>query len=290
MATPAVTETTLDTTGLEFAALTCGDGDRDALLLHGFPDTPRTFGPLMERLADAGYTCYAPYMRGYGETERPPTEPGNYSPMLLASDVFALTGELDDPEPLVVGHDWGGMAVTTAAVAGGGGLGTCVSMAIPPNFWSQFDDYATQAMRSWYMNQFQVPGHGEEVLRANDFALIERLWRLWSPDWNYDAAHLEAVKDTFRTGETVEAALRYYRDFFDMFLPRRRSEQEIAGVDVPTLVLAGAHDGCIGADLFEGVTDCFDARAELAVLNNAGHFLHAERPDAVADRILSFAD
>jgi pimeloyl-ACP methyl ester carboxylesterase len=61
-------------------------------------------------------------------------------------------------------------------------------------------------------------------------------------------------------------------------------------VDVPTLLVAGAHDGCISADLFEGATDCFDARAELEVVSRAGHFLHAERPDHVADRILAFVD
>ena len=64
-----IEETTIETSGLDFAALTCGDGDDAALLLHGFPDSPYTFEPLLERLAAAGYTAVAPYMRGYGDTE-----------------------------------------------------------------------------------------------------------------------------------------------------------------------------------------------------------------------------
>lgn len=283
-----VEETTVETADLTFAALTCGDGDRTALVLHGFPDAPPTFQPLLERLAEAGYTAVAPYMRGYGETDRPPVEPGNYSPMVLASDVFSLLGALETEEPLVVAHDWGAIAATTAAMTDPSRMGHCALMAVPPNFWAQLDDYASQALRSWYMTEFQIPGHGEELLRRDDFALLERLWQLWSPNWSYGDDELEAVKETFRTGETVEAALQYYKDMFDMFVTRRRSQLGMSGLDVPSLLLAGGSDGCISADMFEGATDCFDARAELEVLPTAGHFMHAEQPDAVADRILEF--
>jgi len=285
-----VETTRIETAGLTFEALTAGDGDRTALLFHGFPDTPRSMEPLMERLADAGYRVVAPYMRGYGDTDRPPVEPGNYTPLILGSDVFALADAVDAENPLVVGHDWGAIAVTTASVTDADSIGTCVTMAVPPNFMEALDDHASQALRSWYMTEFQIPGHGEEILRRDDFALVERLWNLWSPDWNADDELIEGVKETFRTGDTVEAALQYYKDFFDMFMSRQRSEVGVSGVDVPTLLLAGAHDGCISADLFEGTTDCFDARADLEIVSRAGHFLHAERPDHVADRILEFVE
>ena len=283
-----VERTTIPTADLEFAALTCGNGDRTALVLHGFPDAPTTFEPVLRRLADAGYTAVAPYMRGYGETDRPPVEPGNYSPMVLASDVFSLLSALETDDPLVVGHDWGAIATTTAAVTDPSRMGTCAIMAVPPNFWAQVDEYASQALRSWYMTEFQIPGHGEEILRRDDFALLERLWRLWSPNWNYADDELAAVKETFATGDTVEAALQYYKDMFDMMLPRRQSQLAVSGIDVPTLMVAGGADGCIGADMFESATECFDARAELEVLPTAGHFMHAERPDEVVDRILEF--
>ena len=286
----ALERTTIETAGPEFAAVTCGDGDRHALCFHGFPDDPRSFTPLLERLAEAGFTAVAPWMRGYGETTGVPVEPGNFTPFDLASDVFALADALGADEPLLVGHDWGAIAVTAASVVGADRFDACVTMAVPPNFVEALDDHASQALRSWYMTQFQLPGHGEDLLRRDDFALIDRLWRLWSPDWAGDDAHLDSVKETFRTGETVEASLTYYRDFFDQFMSRRRSALRVRGIDVPTLVLAGEHDGCIGADLFESATDCYDARAELAVVSGAGHFLHRERPDDVADRILAFVD
>jgi pimeloyl-ACP methyl ester carboxylesterase len=88
------------------------------------------------------------------------------------------------------------------------------------------------------MTEFQIPGQGEELLRRDDFALVERLWRRWSPDWDSDDEHLRSVTETFRTDET----------------------------------------------------DHVQARADLEVVNRAGHFVYAERPDAVADAILAFVD
>ncbi len=38
-----------------------------------------------------------------------------------------------------------------------------------------------QARRSWYMGLFQLPLVAEARLAANDFALVDRLWRDWSP-------------------------------------------------------------------------------------------------------------
>lgn len=294
---PPVERTTIDTADLEFAALTCTpegvdafeDADRHALCFHGFPDDPGSMEPLMERLADAGYATVAPWMRGYGETDRPPVEPGNYTPFSLASDVLALIGALGADDPLLVGHDWGAIAVTAASVADPDSIGHAVVMAVPPNFSEALDDHASQALRSWYMTEFQIPGHGEEILRRDDFALIERLWRLWSPGLSAED-RIEAVKETFRTGETVEASLMYYRDFFDEFMSRPGSARAVRGIDVRTLLLAGRQDGCIGVDLFADATECYDARATLETLPRAGHFLHLEAPDQVADHVLEFVD
>ncbi|MFW5929884.1 MAG: alpha/beta fold hydrolase, partial [Halobacteriota archaeon] len=73
-----VTETTVETSTLDFHVLRAGEGDRDALLFHGFPDDAYSMVPLMERLADRGFTCTAPYMRGYAPTETPSPSPDNY--------------------------------------------------------------------------------------------------------------------------------------------------------------------------------------------------------------------
>ena len=284
-----IEETRIETATLDFDAIRTGDGDRTALLLHGFPDDARTFVPLMERLADAGYTAVAPYMRGYGGTDTPPLETSNYSVMSLGQDIVALLNALDAEDALVVGHDWGASAVTALSTMNPSAVGECVTMAVPPNVIEVFNKYPSQAMRSWYMTFFQIPGLAEETLRRDDFALVERLWDMWSPAWDYSDERIEEVKETFRADDTVEAALLYYRALFEDALAVPADNMRVQGIEAPTLLVGGRNDGCITPRAFEDCEDCYEGRFELKMVGGAGHFMHAEKPDEVADAVLEFA-
>ena len=65
------TDLSVEANGIDFECLRAGDGDRLALCLHGFPDDAGSMRPVLERLADAGFTAVAPYIRGYAPTDRP---------------------------------------------------------------------------------------------------------------------------------------------------------------------------------------------------------------------------
>jgi len=287
-------EITVETHNLDFEALRVepapedGNG-RHAVLFHGFPDDPGTFVPLMERLADAGFTCTAPYMRGYGGTDTPSLEASDYSVTALGGDVIAVLNALGTEEPLVVGHDWGATAVTAVSRLDPSLVGEAVVVAVPPNFVEALNENPRQVMRSWYMSFFQIPGLAEETLRRDDFALLERLWRGWSPNWDVSEERLESVKETFREGDTVEASLLYYRAFFDDVMAQPDALR-VRGVEAPTLLVAGNNDGCVSSALFEDAGKCYDGRFELELVGGAGHFVHAEKPDSVSERVLEFTD
>jgi pimeloyl-ACP methyl ester carboxylesterase len=61
-------------------------------------------------------------------------------------------------------------------------------------------------------------------------------------------------------------------------------------VAVPTLVLAGQEDACIGPELFADVEGAFADGVErrVATVPRAGHFLHQERPDVVGEQVVEF--
>ncbi len=283
-------EIDIKTYDLNFNALKMGDGDRYAFLFHGFPDDAGSMIPLMERLAGEGYTAISPYMRGYGDTDTPELVPDNYSVPKLASDIVSIKNEFSDEEPVMIGHDWGAIAVTAASQLDPNGLSSCVSMAVPPNFLSNLEENPSQVMRSWYMSLFQIPGFSEEVLRRNDFALIERLWDMWSPNWDYPEDRISDVKETFRKDETVEASVLYYRSFFKDFLSLSGDSLSIEGIEVPSLVIAGGNDGCISQAMFSGAEECFDSESRLEVVNGAGHFMHQEKPGKIGDLVIDFLD
>ena len=281
--------------GLDFECLTWGDGDRLALCLHGFPDDPGTFEPLADRLSDAGFTVVAPYMRGYGPTGPAPDD--DYGATALGADAVALADALDDEDDfedaVLVGHDWGAVAAYDAARNEPDRFSRIVTMAVPPRFAAEIWDHPRQFLRSWYVWFFQLPGLSERTLRRDDFALIEVLWNLWSPGWDYAESRVDAVTETFRTDGTVEAALSYYREFVnplvrDLVGSGRPDPDAIPAIEVPGLVVAGATDGCIGADLFANAADAFAADCRVVEVRDAGHFMHRERPAVVGEEVVSF--
>lgn len=275
----------VEANGIGFEYLSAGEGDRLALCLHGFPDDAGSMEPLLSSLADDGFRAVAPYMRGYAPTD--PAPDGDYSVPALAEDAVALADALDGGEDAVlVGHDWGASAAYAVGAAAPDRFSHLVGMAVPPNFVEAVRDHPMQVLRSWYMLFFQLPAVPEWALRADDFALVEFLWGTWSPTWAYPDDRIEAVRETLRTDDTVSHALAYYRQLRDLVAA------DDGGADTeirtPTLVLAGANDGCIGRALFEDADEALAGRSRVAVVRDAGHFLHQERPDVVHEEIRSF--
>lgn len=276
--------------GVDFAYLAAGRGPL-VLCLHGFPDTARTWRHLLPELAAAGYRAVAPFMRGYAPTAVPTD--GHYQTGALVADACALHEALGgDADAAVVGHDWGAAAAYGAAVFEPDRWRRVVAAAVPPAgiFGRALSSSYDQVRRSWYMFFFQH-ALAEVVLTANDMAFIDRLWADWSP--GYDASDdLAAVKDALRDREHLLAALGYYRAAFGATPhdPALADAQQAAGglPPQPTLYLHGRDDGCIGAELAEGVSDLLAPGSQVGVLDRAGHFLHLEQPGAVNRAITEF--
>lgn len=293
---PQLQRHTVEANGLSFECLRAGDGDRLALCLHGFPDDAGSMAPVLDALADGGFTAVAPYMRGYGPTD--PAPDGDYSPQALGADAVALAGRLgetldvDGDDPVLVGHDWGAVAAYAADRTDPDAFDRMVTMAVPPGFDPLVFEYPRQVLRSWYMWFFQLPAIPERALRWRDFALVDFLWGLWSPGWDYPEARISDVKETFRAEETVEAALQYYRDTVTLSIPELFTEgppslADVPPIRTPTLVICGEDDGCIGPELFDHADEVIE-ECRVVRVREAGHFVHQERPDVVCEEILEW--
>ena len=291
VAGPRIRRHTVDANGLSFECLRSGEGDRLALCLHGFPDDAGSMTPVLGALADAGFTAVAPYMRGYGPTD--PAPDGDYSPGALAADAVALAEALTDEfdlagDPVLVGHDWGAVAAYAVDRGHPEAFSRMVTMAVPPGFEPLLFEHPRQVLRSWYMWFFQVPDVPERALRWRNFALVDLLWGLWSPGWDYPDTRIRDVKETFRTDGTVENALQYYRDTVEVSLPElvsdRPAVEDVPPVRTPTLVVCGEDDGCIGPALFDHADELIE-QCRVVRVRDAGHFMHQERPDVVCEEI-----
>ena len=93
------------------------DGAADAppvLLLHGFPESHRTWRELAPRLRDR-FRLVMPDQRGFAGSDRP-QDVEAYKPAVLVDHVFALAEALSLKQFALVGHDWGGAIAWSAAM------------------------------------------------------------------------------------------------------------------------------------------------------------------------------
>jgi pimeloyl-ACP methyl ester carboxylesterase len=265
----------IDANGKRFSALAWGDGPV-VLLLHGFPDTAHTWDEVGPAIARAGYRVIAPFLRGYPPSELPDHD---IDARTLGEDIIALAAAVSAEPVRVVGHDWGAEAIHNAVALAPERFERIVTIAIPHR--------ATVALTPslvWKLRHFftlKLPG-AVRRFAADDFAMIEVLWKRWSPTWRYTAADLEAVKNHFAIPGALDAALGYYRA-----AEIRTPAFLRTPVEVPALAIAGADDPSGSRAIYDGARRQFRAGYEVIEIPG-GHFCHRESPTACADAIVGF--
>ena len=95
----------VEANGLRFGYIEEGSGPL-ILLLHGYPETARSWRPVQIQLAANGFRTVAVFMRGYAPTALA----SDYSVRSLGQDAIALIRALGEETATVVGHDWGASA------------------------------------------------------------------------------------------------------------------------------------------------------------------------------------
>lgn len=266
--------------GAELAYFERGDPSGPLIVLqHGFPDYPKTFFPLMERLVARGYRCVAPFLRGYA----PSTTHGPFDQARLGDDLAALVQALSPQrQAVLIGHDWGAVATYAAVRSSPRLFRRAVTLAVPhvAAFERNVRTSLSQQRRSAYIAFFMLPFVPERVVASRDFAFVDALWRRWSPGYEPAPEYMAELKRCLRA--SMPGPLAHYRALRP-FPTRPR-------IEVPVLHLHGASDGCIGFEAGAGQERHFAGQFGSEKLEHLGHFLQLEDPDRVADKILDFLE
>lgn len=281
----------LHSDGLTFSALEAGTGT-PVILLHGFPDTAKTWEDQIPALVNAGYRVIAPTCRGYEVTSQPINN--NYGQMTLGRDVLNWMDNLKIDKAHLVGHDWGSSIAQTAAHLAPNRFHSLTIMAVPPvqRFLEATLTTPKQLRHSWYMGLFQLRWIAERKVRKNNFAFLERLWQDWSPGLTPSMETLDDLKRTFARPGVVKAALSYYRQALNIAAKDFRDHRKltIKPFELPVMAVSGKQDGCIDHSLFLKCIrkEDFLKGVQVAEIKQAGHFMNQEQPEEINQILLEW--
>lgn len=262
-----------------------GEGDRLALLLHGFPECAHSYRYQVPRLVSLGYRVWAVNMRGYGRSDRPRGRRA-YTIDRLEQDVTDLIDASEARSVLLVGHDWGGVVAWSYAMHGPRSLEHLVVLNCPHPAAMRRRFSLEQALRSWYIGFFQLPALPERFLSAHACRAIERIVRGTAvhPEYIGDDDVAVLRENAERPG-ALTAMLNYYRalPFSYSELSRRRTRI----IDTPTLLVWGERDKALGKELTYD-TSRYVKDLSVRYLPDASHWVQQDAPAAVNAALESF--
>jgi pimeloyl-ACP methyl ester carboxylesterase len=272
-------------------------GDRahpSVILLHGFPESHRTWREIVPRLHDR-FSLIMPDQRGFAGSDLPP-EVDAYRTDMLIDDIFALADALDLSQFALVGHDWGGAIAWGAALRGDPRLTrlAIINAPHPVIFQKSLIESAEQRAASQYITAFRAPGF-EKIVQAKGF------------DWFFEttfARHVDTIKvsdserrqyiaDWSQPG-AFKAMLNWYRASRLVVPPAGVTVplpdwlvRAFPKVRIPTLVVWGMQDKALLPLQLEGLDELVDDLS-IVRLPDVGHFAPWEAGDQIASALETF--
>lgn len=258
-----------------------GSGD-PVLLLHGWPQTWYCWRKVIPALAQR-YRVVAPDLRGLGDSSRPL---GGYDKRTLADDVHRLmTDELGHDRFSVAGHDWGGVTAYSLAAHHPDAVAALAVIDVTIPGTQGLD--ISQGGRRWHHAFHRIPELPEALISGREAAYL---------GWFYENfGHRPGVLSSEDVGEylrtytqpdALRAGLEYYRatpqDVTDSIAAAERGL-----LPIPVLAVGGAKGWGRGSEVAESLRQ-LATQVEEVVIDQAGHWIPEEQPDALAKHLAGF--
>ena len=251
------------------------------ILLHGFPETSRTWDLITPALTEARYRVLAPDQRGYSPGARP-SKVREYRIDELTADVLALADAAGLEDFHLVGHDWGGAVAWHLAANHPDRLRSLTVLSTPhPRAIAASLPRSSQALRSSYVGFFRTPIVAERVLTFANGVVLERSLRSSGlPPEEADALRNRLLRDD----RALSAALAWYRAAGPLSLGR------VGHIDVPTMFVWSTNDVALGGVAARHTGDWVRSDYRFQVLDGVSHWIQREVPDLLTELLLEHLD
>jgi Predicted hydrolases or acyltransferases (alpha/beta hydrolase superfamily) len=282
-------------TGVTLNVAFAGPEDAPAvILLHGFPESHRTWREVVPRLEDR-LRLIMPDQRGFAGSDRP-QDMAEYAADKLIDDIFALAEATGVEDFALVGHDWGGAIAWPAAFRNDPRLTklAIVNAPHPLIFQKSLIEDEEQRAASQYINWFRMPG-ADKAIEAMGFdvffqktmenhipsgSMPEEERRQYIADWSQPGGMLPML-NWYRASRLIvppPGATVPLPDFLLRAFPK---------IHVPTLVVWGMKDSALLPLQLDGLDDLVDD-LRIVRLPRVGHFAPWEAGEQVGDALRDF--
>ena len=262
--------------------VTAGSGF-PVVLLHGWPQSWYEWRHIIPGLAER-FQIIAPDLRGLGDSSRPA---GGYDKKTVGGDIWRLVHDVLGLSAFhLVGHDWGGPTAYAVAAAHPEAVRklAILDVTIPgdgsPNI--------SQGGRRWHHAFHQTLDLPEALIAGREDIYLGWFYR------NYGARPLDDTDiaeylRTYSQPGALRAGFSYYRaipaDIAD------NAAKVAAGfkLPMPVLALGGDRSWGRGMEVVESLGRlASDVRG--GVIENCGHWMPEEQPEALLRQLLGFFD
>lgn len=277
----------VEANSLSFEVTECGEGDRLALCLHGFPEHAVSWRHQLPMLARLGYRAWAPNQRGYGKTSRP-SRVADYAIDHLVADIAGLIDASGARSTVLIAHDWGAVVAWCFAARRIRALDALIILNMPhPACFRRALGTWRQMRKSWYIAAFQIPWLPDWLLGAGNGRLVQSM--LLGATRSVDRFPRDILA-IYRSQASAPGAARAMLNWYRAAI-RGGWDRLLAGadqiIDTPTLVIWGEDDVALDQVTLEGTEDHV---SDLTIrrLPGVSHWVQQEAPEEVNALIATF--
>lgn len=261
--------------GLHFDVIDSGPLDGQIfVLLHGFPETNKSWQETAQILNQAGYRTFAVNQRGYSLTTQP-SKRRDYRSSALVEDVNALLDLIAQPVYLV-GHDWGAVVAWDVAQRYPEKIKHLITISVPHKAaYIRSMLMSNQLLKSYYMGLFQLPKIPELL-----FEKFPKIGLGLLKNTGMTEQQLQDFQQDIVTEKRLSPALNWYRG-----IPFSSNKNLLKAVTVPTLFIWGKHDAAIGYKSVELNHQYIDAPYK-EIIMDATHWIPVQNAKELSGYIL----
>ncbi len=260
------------------------EGPRDAapiLMLHGNPTWSYMYREPIARLTERGHRCVAFDHMGFGRSDKP-ADPRRYRLATHVENAAGLLDQLDLRDVTLLLHDWGGPI----------GLGATLDRAervravVVMNTWA----WELPSFLPPFLRQFRTEGLGELLALGGNLFVESIPGGMVRRDT--DPQMMDAYRAPFPDYWSRIGTLAFPRD---VPLTERdpsaaaiaRIQKGLSQLQQPLLLVWGMRDRVFQPVFIDQWRELVPG-AQLVKVEDAGHYLVEDRPDAVADAVDEF--